>query len=43
MRIPLQLTLACDFRIAVNEAKLGVNDVKIGILPGLVPQLVLLR
>jgi enoyl-CoA hydratase/carnithine racemase len=30
-----QLTLACDFRIASTHAKLGVNDLKIGILPAL--------
>ena len=31
----LQLALACDFRIAVKEATLGLKDVKIGIVPGL--------
>jgi enoyl-CoA hydratase/carnithine racemase len=31
----LQLGLACDFRIAVHGAKLGLSDVKIGIIPGL--------
>lgn len=30
-----QLSLACDFRIASSHAKLGVNDLKIGILPAL--------
>ena len=29
----IQLGLACDFRIAVCGAKLGLSDVKIGILP----------
>lgn len=31
----LQLGLACDFRIAVRGAKLGLSDVKIGIVPAL--------
>ncbi|MDY6935602.1 MAG: enoyl-CoA hydratase/isomerase family protein [Spirochaetota bacterium] len=31
----LQLALACDFRIASKGAKLGLTDVKIGIIPGL--------
>ncbi len=31
----LQLALACDFRIAANGAKLGLSDVKIGIIPAL--------
>ncbi len=31
----LQLGLACDFRIAVEGAKLGLSDVKIGIVPAL--------
>ncbi|MBU2549837.1 MAG: enoyl-CoA hydratase/isomerase family protein, partial [Proteobacteria bacterium] len=31
----LQLALACDFRIAVREAKFGLPDVKNGIIPGL--------
>jgi enoyl-CoA hydratase/carnithine racemase len=33
----LQLSLACDFRLAVsdNKIKLGLKDVKIGIIPGL--------
>jgi len=31
----LQLGLACDFRIAVAGAKLGLSDVKIGIIPAL--------
>jgi enoyl-CoA hydratase len=31
----LQLAVACDFRIAVKTAKLGLKDVKIGIIPGL--------
>jgi enoyl-CoA hydratase/carnithine racemase len=31
----LQLGLVCDFRIAVSGAKLGVSDVKIGIIPAL--------
>jgi len=31
----LQLGLACDFRIAVSDAKLGLSDVKIGIIPAL--------
>lgn len=31
----LQLALACDFRIAVRGAKLGLSDVKIGIVPAL--------
>lgn len=31
----LQLSIACDFRIAVKGAKLGLSDVKIGIIPAL--------
>ena len=31
----IQLGLACDFRIAVRGSKLGLSDVKIGIIPGL--------
>jgi enoyl-CoA hydratase/carnithine racemase len=31
----LQIGLACDFRIAVTGAKLGLSDVKIGIIPAL--------
>jgi len=31
----LQIALACDFRIAVRGAKLGLSDVKIGIVPAL--------
>ncbi len=31
----LQLGLACDFRIAARDAKLGLSDVKIGIVPAL--------
>lgn len=31
----LQLALACDFRIAVRGAKLGLTDVKNGIIPAL--------
>jgi enoyl-CoA hydratase/carnithine racemase len=31
----LQAALACDFRIAVRGAKLGLSDVKIGIVPAL--------
>jgi enoyl-CoA hydratase/carnithine racemase len=31
----LQLALACDFRIAARGAKLGLSDVKIGIVPAL--------
>ena len=31
----LQLALACDFRIAVRGIRLGLSDVKIGIIPGL--------
>ena len=31
----LQIGLACDFRIAVAGAKLGLSDVKIGIIPAL--------
>ena len=31
----LQLGLACDFRIAVTGAKMGLSDVKIGIIPAL--------
>jgi len=31
----LQLAIACDFRIAVKGIKLGLKDVKIGIIPGL--------
>jgi enoyl-CoA hydratase/carnithine racemase len=31
----LQLALACDFRIATRGAKLGLTDVKIGIVPAL--------
>lgn len=31
----LQLALACDFRVAVRDAKLGLSDVKIGIVPAL--------
>lgn len=31
----LQLALACDFRIAVTGVKLGLADVKIGIIPAL--------
>ncbi|UCD57061.1 MAG: enoyl-CoA hydratase/isomerase family protein [Candidatus Hydrogenedentota bacterium] len=31
----LQLALACDFRIAALGAKLGLSDVKIGIIPAL--------
>jgi enoyl-CoA hydratase/carnithine racemase len=31
----LQLALACDFRIAVRGAKLGLPDVKNGFIPGL--------
>jgi enoyl-CoA hydratase/carnithine racemase len=31
----LQLGLACDFRIAARDAKLGLTDVKIGIIPAL--------
>jgi enoyl-CoA hydratase len=31
----LQLALACDFRIVVRGVKLGLSDVKIGIIPAL--------
>lgn len=31
----LQVALACDFRIVVRGAKLGLSDVKIGIVPAL--------
>lgn len=31
----LQLTLACDFRIAVTGIKMGLSDTKIGIIPAL--------
>ena len=31
----LQLSLACDFRIVVRGVKLGLSDVKIGIIPAL--------
>ena len=31
----LQLALACDFRIAVKGIKMGLSDVKIGIIPAL--------
>jgi len=31
----LQLALACDFRVAARGAKLGLSDVKIGIVPAL--------
>ena len=31
----LQLGLACDFRIAARGAKMGLSDVKIGIIPAL--------
>jgi enoyl-CoA hydratase/carnithine racemase len=31
----LQLALACDFRIAARGVKLGLSDVKIGIIPAL--------
>jgi enoyl-CoA hydratase/carnithine racemase len=31
----LQIGLACDFRIAVAGAKIGLSDVKIGIIPAL--------
>lgn len=31
----LQLALACDFRIAAEDARLGLPDVKNGIIPGL--------
>ncbi len=31
----LQLGLACDFRIAARDARLGLTDVKIGIIPAL--------
>ncbi|MBI4832208.1 MAG: enoyl-CoA hydratase/isomerase family protein [Candidatus Lindowbacteria bacterium] len=31
----LQLALACDIRLAVSGAKLGLSDVKIGIVPAL--------
>jgi enoyl-CoA hydratase/carnithine racemase len=31
----LQVALACDFRIAARGAKLGLSDVKIGIIPAL--------
>ena len=31
----MQIGLACDFRIAVTGAKLGLSDVKIGIIPAL--------
>ncbi|KJC54623.1 3-hydroxyacyl-CoA dehydrogenase [Bradyrhizobium sp. LTSP849] len=30
----LEVTLACHFRVAVKEAKLGLPEVKLGLLPG---------
>lgn len=30
----LELALACDFRIAANEAKLGLTEVTLGLVPG---------
>jgi 3-hydroxyacyl-CoA dehydrogenase len=30
----LELTLGCHFRVAVKEAKLGLPEVKLGLLPG---------
>jgi enoyl-CoA hydratase/carnithine racemase len=30
----LELTLACDLRIAANEAKLGLPEVRLGLIPG---------
>lgn len=30
----LELTLACDLRIAANEAKLGLPEVRLGLVPG---------
>ncbi len=30
----LELALACDFRIAVESAKLGLTEVRLGIMPG---------
>ena len=30
----LELALACDLRIAANEAKLGLPEVRLGLIPG---------
>lgn len=30
----LEVALACHFRVAVKEAKLGLPEVKLGLLPG---------
>jgi enoyl-CoA hydratase/carnithine racemase len=37
------MTLACDFRIASMEAKVGFTFVKLGIHPGILPSLLPLR